>query len=524
MPYYLDRVGGPAYGPRPWLALDDESAEELLTQHLSTIQTDKRKKRARDRWRVYTENYRRLIKDRIDTTHFDEEVVERIFRHIDLANNLALDITNAVCNVWKHSHASNVRVEGASKRQNEALRQLLEESGFHRHAKSWNREAWLLGPVTAIPVIRNGRLSFDTLLPHFYDTADNSADPWGSPLAATWDISDHECATKHDEKVTSILLDGQAWRYYEHQQGVGTGARPKLIEVVPHGVGEFPGATLSFDIAHGNSRWDCDRHQRLIDATIKIGCLEAVLDFVRKSQNKYLLVLLGNLTGVPTGQTLDSERPITANTGSAGSPNQVSISVENFDLDPESHIKHQAWLMQTIARSYGGQVASRPGSSSILESEVSFSHEALTEQRNEQIPFARDFMRELLAKAVATCKAQGHRLAAWLPSPESVREGLIVKFPPLSRSFANVDEQLKYEADALSRGKYSFADLVRPMLPGASDDELERFIKENLEKQAPLIALMTTRDQSLAPAPANETESQRNGRQGPEVRDSNNED
>jgi len=61
-------------------------------------------------------------------------------------------------------------------------------------------------------------------------------------------------------------------------------------------------------------------------------------------------------------------------------------------------------------------------------------------------------------------------------------------------------------------------------LPGASDDELERFIKENLEKQAPLIALMTTRDQSLAPAPANETESQRNGRQGPEVRDSNNED
>jgi hypothetical protein len=133
-------------------------------------------------------------------------------------------------------------------------------------------------------------------------------------------------------------------------------------------------------------------------------------------------------------------------------------------------------------------------------------------------------MRELLAKAVATCKAQGHRLAAWLPSPESVREGLIVKFPPLSRSFANVDEQLKYEADALSRGKYSFADLVRPMLPGASDDELERFIKENLEKQAPLIALMTTRDQSLAPAPANETESQRNGRQGPEVRDSNNED
>lgn len=61
-------------------------------------------------------------------------------------------------------------------------------------------------------------------------------------------------------------------------------------------------------------------------------------------------------------------------------------------------------------------------------------------------------------------------------------------------------------------------------MPGASEQELTDHLTANLEAQAPLITLMTTRDQSLAPVPEAETESQRNGKQGPAVRDSDNED
>ncbi len=308
-------------------------------------------------------------------------------------------------------------------------------------------------------------------------------------------------------------MDGDAWHYYK---STGKGSF-ELVSRVPHGLGEFPGQTLDFDISHGCNRWECGRHQRLVDATIKVGMIGAALGFVRKSQDKKLLTILGNLEGVSKGQTLDPEKPVV---GRTQSPGQIQIDALDLDLDPENNIKHQAWVMQTIARSYGGQVASKPGSSSLLEAEVSFTHEALTEQRNEQIPFAKDFQRELLAKAVATCIQARHPLFLDLPSPEQIRTGLLVKYPPLSRSFANVDEQIKYNADGLSRGTLRYEDLLRASLPGASEQELTDHLIANLEAQAPLITLMTTRDQSLAPVPEAETESQRNGKQGPDVRDS----
>ena len=512
---------GPAYGPRPRLALDDDDAEKLLTDSLSVMVSNPRKRKALARWQIYSESYAELIKEKIDATHFDDEIKSRIYEYVDSSNNIALDITNSVCSVWKHSNSSHLYVEGATDAQNEALRQLIEESGFHRHARSWNREAFFLGPVTAIPVVRGERLVFDTLLPHFYDTTDNPEDMWGAPLAAAWDVSKPNGEASHlvqyGGHVTSILLDGETWRYYS----TGDKGSFELLGTVPHGIGEFPGETLDFDISHGCNRWECDRHQRLVDATIKVGMIGAALGFVRKSQDKKLLTILGNLEGVSKGQTLDPEKPII---GRTQGPNQIAIDALDLDLDPENNIKHQAWVMQTIARSYGGQVASKPGSSSLLEAEVTFSHEALTEQRNEQIPFAKDFQRELIAKAVATCIQARHPLYLDLPSPEQIRAGLLVKYPPLSRSFASVDEQIKYNADGLSRGTLRYEDLLRPSMPGASEAELTAHMVANLKAQAPLIKMMTTRDQSISPVPVSETESQRNGKQGPEVRDSQDED
>lgn len=522
-----NRVTGPAYGPRPRLVLEDEQTSDLL-ESLGKLGSDPAKASSMRRWMVYSEDYVPLIREVIDVTHQDDEIKRRIYRHIKVANNLALDITNAISNVWKHASASHMSVEGAREAQNEALRRLVNESGFHRHARSWNREAFLCGPTTAIPVVRRGRLFFDTLLPHFYSVIDDADDPWGPPLAAAWDVEDsskslpgHKRLSYHSS-TAAILLDAEAWHYYTRENGA-----LELVASVEHNIGEFPGSTLDFDIAHGGSRWACDRHQRLIDATITVGAIEAILGFVRKSQNKQLLTVIGDLGGVPKGQSFDTEKPFVADTNRGQSP--VTVSVLDFDIDPENHIKHEAWIMQTIARSYGGQVASRPGSSSILEAEVAFSHEALTEQRNEQIPFASDFTRDLLAKAVRTCIEAKHPLYLDLPDPDAIREGLLVKYPPLSRSFANVDEQIKWQNHALQRGLVRFEDLLRPAMPNASERELRDHIFENLAAQAEVITLMTTRDQSMAPSkagsvPVSETDSQANGRQGPAVRDAQQDD
>ena len=521
MTYFMTSSGS-AYGPRPQLVLDEPSEQELL-ESLRFLGSDPGKLKAFNRWQVYTEDFADQIRSFIDATHYDAEIKERIYSHIRVSNNLALDIANAVNVVWKHAAASHVSVEGASESQNAALRALINESGLWRHARSWNREAFLCGPVIAIPVIRNGRLGFDSLLPHFTTTLDNPDDPHGAPLSAAWDVTaprgpainplgSHNLLVGYGQDTRAIVLDGFAWRYYGHDKGSF-----ELLGVEEHGIGEFPGALLDLEVSHGGSRWDCSRHQRLVDATVMVGAIEAILSFVRKAQNKKLLTAIGNTKGLNKGQTLDAEKPLV---GQTDNPNELDLTVIDFDISPENHLRHAQWIRETITRSYGGQL----GEGSGLEREVRFSHDSLTEQREEQIPFAVDFMRDLLSKAIRTCIVQRHPLFLDLPDPEAVRAGLSIKHPPLARSFASVEEQIKWQNHSLSRGLVRFEDLLRPSMPSASEAELRAHLIGNLESQAEIITMMTTRDQSLASrnnteVPVSETDAQRHGKTGPQVRD-----
>ena len=513
---YFMTSSGTAYGPRPQLVLDETSEQQLL-ESLRFLGSDPGKLKAFHRWQVYTEDFGDLIRSFVDATHYDAEIKKRIYQHIRVSNNLALDITNAVNVVFKHAAASHVSVEGASESQNAALRELINESGLWRHARSWNREAFLCGPVTVLPVIRGRKLRFDTLLPHFYTAIDDPDDPQGAPLSAAWDVTAPRGPAinplvGYGQDTRAIVLDGFAWRYYGHDKG-----NFELLGVEEHGIGEFPGALLDLEVTHGGSRWDCSRHQRLVDSTVMVGVIEAILSFVRKAQNKKLLSAIGNVKGLNKGQTLDAEKPLV---GQTDHPETLDLSVLDFDISPENHLRHAQWIRETITRSYGGQL----GEGSGLEREVRFSHDSLTEQREEQIPFAVDFMRDLLSKAIRTCIVQRHPLFLDLPDPEAVRAGLSIKHPPLARSFASVEEQIKWQNHSLSRGLVRFEDLLRPSMPSASEAELRSHLIGNLESQAEIITMMTTRDQSLASrsnteVPVSETDAQRHGKTGPQVRD-----
>ncbi len=521
MTYAYNIQAGPAVGPRPMFALSDYDADDLINERIPTMQELPHKAAARLRFDILSEDYEDHVKAKIKATHRNQEVINDLFKHIDLSTNLALDIMNAICVVWKHD--AERYVPGATDDENEALRLLVLETDFATHARSWNPEAYFQGPVTVLPVLRGSRMTFDTLLPHFYDTIDNPNDLWGSPLAAAWKVLPNlNAPSKAAEQFAShretaaILVDENAWRYYA-VSAEGTFLEP--VGMHRHGMGEFPGATLSFDRPHGKGRWDCRQHQRLVDATIAVSYLDACLGLVRKGQDQKVLVLKGDLDRVPKGQIKHPEGSLVIPTD--GDPTQVDLSALDFNTDPEFAIKHQAWKMQGIARSYGGQVESRPGTASHLESQVQFTHDSLTEQRNEQIPFALKFERELWAKTVRVAKMQRHPLADRLPDSDKIRESLAIDFPPLARRFESIDAEIKYKDWSVSKGINSLTDLVRPHMPGASREQRTERVERNLDTDAPLITKMTTRDQSMAPgAPANKTESQINGEQGPKVRDS----
>lgn len=510
--------GGPAFGPRPELVVPDEAAEDLAASSRK-LHSDPRKRKAWERFLIYSEAYAPLVVQRIFDEYSDPETKRQLERFVDLSVNLALDVTLGTCVVWKHPAQRTIR--DASDDALEAFQELVKECRFGSVSKALNRQAWYLGPTTAVPVMRGGKMTHDVLLPHFYDTIQNPEDPWGNPLAAGWDVqlpSGHLWAMAPDKRpeAGAVVLDAESYRYYSISD------KTKIVATVPHGIGEFPGSTLRFDHTHATSWWGCDRHERLTHATIAVSVIQSALGFVRKSQNKWLLAITGNLSGVPAGQKLDPETPIS---GNAESPQLINFQTLNFDTDPKNFISHAVWIMNTVARSYGADLASGTtvdSGGSAIGADVKFSYEAQTELRNEQIPFARDFERDLWAKTIAVAKANRWRLADKLPDPEEFRDAFEVIYPPLSRTFASPQDEIAYRTYELQHGIRTYGDLLMNDMPDATPDQRHQQVLDNIKKQGEVVEELTKRDQSRAGMPGDpklETPAQQFGAQGPKVRD-----
>lgn len=513
-PAFIPRPqGSSAYGPQPRLLLGDEATIDLVKDREFE---SPRRTRATRRFMVLTDRHAKLVAERVAVIHKDQHVRDLILEHVDASTNLAHDIVKDVCVVWKHD--ARRTIEGVSDTELKAFLDLVKDSRFASHAKAWNRQAYYEGPVTVIPVVRAERLTWDTLLPHAYDVRQNPDDQWGAPLAAVWKAhrTDNTLRLPADQqpKATGVVLDGKSWHYISEREG------NREIKSIAHGLDVFPGATLRFDEFGWGDWWGIEPHQRLQDVTIKIGFIVAVLDYVRKSQNRKLLTALGDIEGIPKGQVLNAETPLEAHTKS---PELVSINAIDIDTDPERFIKHATWLMQLVARSYGGQVVASVGSQSLLEADVQFSYDVLTELRDDQIPQAREFERDLWTKAVGIAKTNGHPLADDLPDPEKVRKGYSVEFPPLARSFSSIDEEIKYWDFSLKNGRHAYGDLLRKQMPLATDKERDDAVLANVERQTPIIEALTKRDLSMDPMAREDaslkTPAQQFGAKGPQVRD-----
>lgn len=500
--------GGPAFGPRPQLVLPTKTAEELVLHNSQRLTSDVRKFKAWCRFLIYTEAYELLILDKIWEQHSDKETRARLASYVDLSINLALDITRDVAVVWKHEATRHIR--GAGTRANEAFLELVRETKFSAIAPSWNRQAWFLGPIIVLPVMRSGRMTFDTLLPHFYEVLPDPNDPWGNPLAACWDVAtcdpiDVIAYGEKAPKAGAVLVDGDSYRYYSVKD------RATEVGRKSHSLGEFPGSALRFDTTHATAWWGCDRNQRLVDATINLGILNAKLGFVRKEQNKKQLVFKGDLGGMPKGQKHDPETAIQAD---AQNPEVIDIDAVDFDTSPENFIAHANWIIGMEKESFG---AERDEAGRWI-----FSHEALTEIRNEQIPYAREFEADVWAKTVATAKANRHRLADKLPSPEAVRDGFEVRYEKLSRTFASPSEETAYKVHELSHGLIEHADMLATDFPHLSLEERRKMIMAKIEAQGDVFDAMAKRDQRRAGKeedPKLQTAAQINGAEGPKVRD-----
>lgn len=501
-----------------------EYAQALIERCVFTLRNDERKRRAWDRWLIYTEQHAPLILSRIEGTQNDDGVRNELRKFVDLTVNPGLDVTRQTSVCWRQGARRSI--EGATKDQLKAFHELVLESRIDAIAPSWNRIAALVGTILVVPAVRRGLLRWDTLLPTFTEVQPDPEDRFGAPLAAAWTIRD-EC--ERPEDAVAVFLDAQAWRTYKlrdaHKPAASAmvmatpAADPELREARPpieHGLGYFPGVPLRFtEVFDGDWYGSPYLNQRLVDATVVIGVLNAALGLTRKAQNKKLLTLIGDLGGFPDGQSLDPEIPFVADVP-AGSGPAPTIQALDFDTDPDKFIKHASWIYRNIASAYGGQVESdETGAGTRLV----FSPETLTEIRNEQIPHAREFERSLWATAVDMARQFRHPLAERLPSREQVLAGFRIDFGKLSRRFSDPTAETAWTDWLLSKGVTDQIEILRSQGNTTLDDEqLRDLIEKRLEVQAWFNDAVTKRNLNMQGGDVT-TAAQAFGAMGPAIRD-----
>ena len=458
----------------------------------------RRKASALRRLRILQEDFRDSILERIRETHMDPTVQHRISKFANVALNPAKDITQAVA----MSYDLGVRrvLRGASEEAQLAFAALVKETEAATLAPTWNRYAFLLGPTIVVPCVKKGRVAFELLRPDVVDLRQDPEDPLGPPAAALW--------SAHGGDAAYVALDGDAWHYL-NEQG-------REIRTSRHGLGFFPGAVFRLD--HPTDGWWPRNYQeRLVDATITIATTYAKMQWVRKSQNKKLLVLIGETGDIPRGQLLDPELALTIE---SRSQNATTVGVEDFNTSPDNFLAEIRFTLENVIESVGipqsavtYDVAKDGGFMA-----ASFKKERLGHLREAQTPFLDRGEHRLWPATVAIAQAAGHPLGTKLPPPDEIADMLGVEWPRLK----TIDDPLQREQlyrEQLKRGGVSPIDMIQEDHPELTRAECEQLMRKNLGDYAALATELAERNLVLDLASGIITSAASFGKLGPAVRD-----
>ncbi|MCY1055430.1 hypothetical protein [Nannocystis sp. SCPEA4] len=457
-----------------------------------------RKWSALRRLRILQEDFRDSIVARIHETHAQPEVRERISKFASVAVNPARDITSSVAMAYDNGVRRILR--GASEEAQAAFTTLVNESLASTKAPYWNKYSFFLGPTLVIPVVRKGKLKLDLIRPEVCDVKLDPEDPMGLPIAAAW--------SAHGGDSAFVMLDQEAWRYLDPQ---GRDVKPPQ----PHNLKYWPGSVFRLD-EPVDCWWPRNYQERLVDATVQAAYTYAKLCWVRKSQNKKLLTVVGQTEEMPRGQVLDPELALTISSDAQA----TTVQVSDFDTDPKNFLAEIRFVLETIIESYGipqsavtYDVGQEGGPLAI-----SIKKERLGSLRAAQIPFLDRGEHELWPAAVAIARVAGHPLASKLPPPDEVKEMLDVQWPRLRV----IDNPLEREAlykEQLKRGGVSPVDMIQEDHPELTREECIDLMKQNLADYAALSEELAARNLVMDLANGVIASSEAFGRLGPQVRD-----
>jgi hypothetical protein len=455
-----------------------------------------RKGKARRREKILKEQFADVIADKLQETYYNPEIKARMRRHIGVVINLGADITRALACVYKQEPVRSFR--DGTEEQNRALIEINEATRWACKAEQINRLAWFAGPVLEVPVIEGGTLTRRVLPCSCIDILVDQSDPLGHPIAAAYPWFEGHEQDGTPRRVIKVIDREHLYTFNKNGEQVGA--------AIPHGVTEpdgsprFPGTLWRFDEPLDVSDYyNNDRNERLVDATIECGTIYTTLSWVRKSQNRKVMIAIGSLKDLSASSSMDPEGGGFWNVGDDDA--MPSISAVDMSQGPEQFVAQIQFIAKSQIRAFGIPDSAltfdfdKSGTLAVMA--LSLQHDQLTQLRNKQIRFAHEAETRSQYNLAALCKAAGHPLADALPDLETFAASLEIEFTDLTRIEDPATKQAELDWK-LKRGMTTDAHVYQEAHPDLTLEEAKAEVLANLETQAEFNELKANRNMDPA--------------------------
>lgn len=446
-----------------------------------------RRREFRQRYKIATDDYDDLIKQRIGVTHHNADVVAEQSKWAVGFLNIQKRVGRKLAVAYKRRPSRKLEGEGVTDEDNAKLSRLYARLHFNARALRWHRLAVQMNRIIIVGVVRedeNGEkvIDFDVLT-----GAETEAFSAGNrPIATVPDIAVQLLAHRFgtDEPAMRVV-DSNGLRFYSAQKVELPALR------VDQSIGTFPGADMLSEHAEvGSDWWDWKSWSANTKATIEAGMIYASAGWTRKTQCRNLLACTtsGERDDVPDGQDLaDHEKPLMLN-----GP-QIALQSHDIDTPVAGFREHASWLVDECAEQMTGTASTfTDPDPSLPNAGVGGvqQHAAIEEVRESQCPPLERFEQRMAYVIMLLAKLIGDPDAV---DPELVRKTFKVQFQRLP-FLDTPSERVKVYGE---RTKFGISNQVQALVEeeGISEAEAEARLMKLAEQRVKLDAFRASRQQ-----------------------------
>lgn len=445
-------------------------AEEIVRREFlkaKWIADKERQEEAQAKLDLYHDDYEDIIRAKIKEL-FHPDNYQRLYYHVNQSQNVLKRVINEISTVYKVEPVRDFK-------NDERYQEIIQRAKLDRKLKKINRYTNLLNESLLKIGVRNGEIVYDILTPNIVTVIQNEIDPTQADAIIYmltrsntvgddqifyyyWDITGNHYILDKNFRINSVIYDSAAPAgdpaFYPYRDKEG---RPVLPFVVFHR--EEP----------EDSFWDQDSGRDLVNATIMVGIKMTLFDYYFKVASFKQPYIIGDEISVPSKQILD---PLTV-FQAKGEGAQIGLLDMQINLDQLKDAL--VFQINSIINNYG--ISADQWSLSISEVSgraLKIRNRALLEIRQEQIPYYRDYEREIFEKTKIVNNAH-------FPDKPIKAEEFSIDFGEIEFP-EDPEEELRLDSKRLKMGLISLGQFYKKYNPDVDEKEGEKRIIENLEK------------------------------------------